>query len=93
MHTKLQSQLHQMLIDQIVSDTDEPHCILSFNLTRIAKHGTVYNAVTAHHCRVLPTWDLLGYPSPTHCDVIPDEVLQSQHDRRDLPRIAQHQAI
>lgn len=92
MHHMAIATLNQLIIDQMIPKDDKPHCILSFNLPRIIKHGYVYNAVTAHNCRVLPSWDLMGYPSPTHCDVIPNEVLQSTHNRRKLPRIAQHQA-
>jgi len=81
--------INQLIIDQLVTG-DNQQCNLACNIPRIAKYGYVYNAVTAHNCIVLPTWDNMGYPSPTHCDVIPAEVLHA--DRRKLPRLTQAQA-
>ena len=88
MHTQIQNQLHQLLIDQLT--TGQPYSLHAIN-----RNGTMFNALTAHQCVTFPSWDKHGYPQPTKCDILPIELtaFNTLDQLANLPASLRQQAI
>ena len=67
MQTKLQAQLHQLIIDQLT--TTQPTNLQS-PFKHIRLNGTLHNALTAHGAYTCTAWDNMGYPIIGRVDCI-----------------------